>query len=104
MSNQSPYSRELDITSDIIERLKDSDFAAEWLKAQDEGEEGLHVDLAAKDARIAALESALGKIANMEICTEVGDDYAERAEEFFNCITFAKQISEAALCQGTGEA
>jgi hypothetical protein len=55
-------------------------------------------------ARIAALESALGKIANMEICTEVGDDYAERAEEFFNCITFAKQISEAALCQGTGEA
>ena len=34
--NDDPLTRDLDITADIIERLKDSEFAAEWLKVQDE--------------------------------------------------------------------
>lgn len=33
--------RDLDITADIIERLKDPEFATEWLKAQDEEIEDL---------------------------------------------------------------
>jgi hypothetical protein len=58
---------------------------------------GLRDLSAAKDARIAALESALRKIMNIEIITSADDDYAERAEVFYGCLTHTIRVAEMAL-------